>query len=198
MKYLNQHEYAHIPYMTRVKKEGVTREEMMNNVSRSGCGPCSICMLIDIMTDKHLEIEECIRISEECGANHGVGTDLRILGPVIADKFGLDFIKTNDLDEAINYLRMGAQIVVHVRVKEGEPLGLFTKRGHYMLLTATDGKEFCILDPSYSPEKYTIPERVGRVDISHAPYLYCDVNVTHNETIAVDGRTKYYVFKRKR
>ena len=86
---------------------------------------------------------------------------------------------------------------MHVGVPEGQEIGLFTKGGHYMLLVSTDGKEFCILDPSYSDEKFKIPERVGRVDESRAPYLYADVETVHSET-RVGVKTKYHMFKRKR
>ncbi len=198
MKYINQLEYPHIPYRTHAKIDTVSEADKMKSVSRSGCGPCSTCMAVDLLTDKSLDIAECIRISEECGANHSRGTDMTVLGPVIAEIFELDYSYTNDIGEAVEHLRAGGKIVVHVSIPEPGKLGLFTKGGHYMLLTSTDGKDFCILDPSYTPEKYLIPERVGKVDISHAPYLYCDINTVHAETKVSDKYPKYHLFKRKR
>ena len=79
-------------------------------------------------------------------------------------------------------------------VPEGKETGLFTKVGHYILLVSTDDKEFCILDPNYSPEKFTIPEREGRVNTRNAPCLYCDVNTVDSETRP--NRVKYFMFKR--
>ena len=171
MKYINQLEYPHIPYRTHAKNDSVSEADKMKSVSRSGCGPCSTCMAVELLTDKCLDI---------------------------AEMYGLDYSYTNDLGEAVECLRSGGKIVVHVSIHEPGKLGLFTKGGHYMLLVSTDGKDFCILDPSYTPEKYLIPERAGKVDVSHAPYLYCDINTVHAETKVSDKYPKYHLFKRKR
>ena len=90
----------------------------------------------------------------------------------------------------------GYKVLLIDRVPEGEEIGLFTKHGHYISLISTDGKDFCILDPSYTADKFNIPERAGKVDTSHAPYLYCDVHVVDRETKAT--KVKYYMFSRKR
>ena len=196
MRYINQLEYAHLPYPTKIKKTDVPEEKKKTTVRSSGCGLCCACMTVDLLTDKSLEIEECVRIAEDCLANHGVGTDMSILGGVIADKFGLSYSKTNDLDVAIEHLRAGGAIIAHVGIPKDASIGLFTKSGHYISLISTDGKEFCILDPSWSAEKYKIPERLGRVNENNYPYLYCDVNTVLSET--KPGRTKYHLFARKK
>ena len=191
MRYFNQLEYRHIPYQHNMANGGAPEER--RNVATSGCGLCSACMVVDALTDKTLSVEECVRLSEDNAANLSLGTDMTVLGPVIAEKFDLEYFSVQELDEAIELLRSGAQIVCHVGHPEGKP-GLFTLGGHYILLTSTDGKEFCILDPSYKEDKFDLPERVGKVDTSRAPYLYCDVNIVHGET----KKRKYHVFKRKR
>jgi hypothetical protein len=61
-------------------------------------------------------------------------------------------------------------------------------------MVSTDGKEFCVLDPSYKPDKFDLPERIGKVNASNAPYLYCDVNILHNETRG----SRYHLFKGKK
>jgi hypothetical protein len=196
MKYINQLEYAHLPYPTKIKLENIPEEKKKTTVRSSGCGLCCACMTVDLLTDKSLDIEECVRIAEGCLANHGVGTDMSILGPVIAEKFGLSYSKTNDLEVGIEHLRAGGVIIAHVGIPKDATIGLFTKSGHYISLISTDGKEFCILDPSWSEEKYKIPERLGRVNEDNYPYLYCDVNTVHSET--KPGRTKYHLFSRKK
>ena len=196
MKYINQLEYAHIPYPTKVKLEGFAPNGYPSTVRSSGCGLCCACMAIELLTDTSLPIEECVKISCECVANHSRGTDMNILGPVLADKFNLEYSKTNELDEAIRHLQNGGSIIAHVGIPEGKEIGLFTKGGHYILLVSTDGKEFCILDPSYSDEKFKIPERCGRVNEENAPYLYCDVNTVFDE--AKPGRIRYHLFARKK
>ena len=196
MKYVNQLEYAHIPYPTRVKQEGFAPNGYQSTVRSSGCGLCCACMAIEAITDTALDIEECTRISMECVANYSRGTDMNILGPALAEKFNIAYSKTSDLKEAIRHLEEGGVIIAHVGIPEGKEIGLFTKGGHYILLVSTDGKEFCILDPSYSPEKFTMPEREGRVNEKNAPFLYCDVNTVDSE--CKPGKVKYHLFARKK
>ena len=196
MKYISQLDYEHIPYRTNVKNDAVPVEKKMRNVRLSGCGLCSICMMIENMTDKTLSIEECVKISEDHLANHLTGTDMSVLAPVIAEKFDLYYKKTSNLTEAITHLQKGGMIVAHVGVPEGKEIGLFTKGGHYVLIISCDGEEFCVLDPAYTPEKFTIPERVGRVNFKNAPFLYCNVDIFDSETRV--GKPKYHMFARKK
>ena len=196
MKYLNQLEYAHIPYRTKVNLEGYTEEQKNSTVRKSGCGLCCACMTVELLTDTSFAIEECVQLSEGCLANHSIGTDMSILGPVLAEKFGISYSQTSSLEEAILHLQTGGIIIAHVGVPLGTQIGLFTKRGHYICLIATDGKEFCILDPSYTDDKFTIPEREGRVNTANAPYLYADVLTVDSET--KPDRVKYHLFARKK
>ena len=195
MKYLNQLQYKHIPYRTRVSMD-VEEAKKNTTLSSSGCGLCSVCMMIELLTDKTLELEDAIQISYDCVANHSAGIDMEIYGPVVAEKFDLAYSNTSDLDEAIRHLQNGGKIVIHVRIPEEGKLGLFTKSGHYLTLISTDGKDFCILDPSYTPTKFHIPEREGKVNENSAPYLYCDVNTVHAEG-RKDGPI-YHLFSRKK
>ncbi|MBO5879492.1 MAG: C39 family peptidase [Clostridia bacterium] len=191
MKYLNQLEYRHIPYKHNMAAGGPP--EGRDNVATSGCGLCCAAMVIDALTDKSLSIEECVKLSEENQANLCLGTSMSVLGGIIAEKYGLDYSRTNELSEVISHIQRGGAAIVLVGHKEGMA-GLFTMRSHYMTLVACDGKEFCILDPSYTKEKYEIPERVGRVNTANAPYLYCDVNTVDSEAI----ENKYHLFSRKK
>ena len=195
MRYINQFNYRHVPYPTRTKVENATEEQRNTTVSQSGCGLCCVCMMVDLLTDTTLEIEECVKISQDCIANHSVGTDMSILAPVIAEKYNLDYRNTDDMKEAIAHLQRGGQIVAHVGVPEGQEIGLFTKGGHYISLIGTDGESFCILDPSYKPGKFDVPERAGKVNDAHAPFLYCNV-----KTLDAEGRIgqpTYHLFSRK-
>ena len=196
MKYINQLAYPHIPYRTNTTRPELPESERNRTVAKSGCGLCCASMVVDYLTDRELSIEDCVRLSEDNGASPRRGTSMHILGPVLAEKFDLLYQNTNDLSEAITHLQRGGAIIAHVRVPENAEIGLFTKGGHYILLLATDGKEFSILDPSYTEGKFDIPERAGKVDDKNAPYLYCDVNLVHAET--ADDLPKYHLFSRKR
>ena len=191
MLYVNQLEYKDIPYQHNMGNGGAPEDR--RNVATSGCGLCCACMVVDGLTDKKLEIADCVRLSEENGANLDVGTDMTVLGPIIAEKFGLIYSRTESLEEAIAHLQSGGMIISHVGHPEGQA-GLFTMRGHYITLISTDGKEFCILDPSYKEGKFDTPERKGKVNDKNAPYLYCDVNILHGETKG----SRYHLFARKK
>ena len=195
MKYVSQLEYAHIPYPTRVKDPAFAPNGKPTTGRSSGCGLCSACMAIDILTDTTLDFEESVRMSIECGANHKTGTDMNIFAPVLAKRFGLDYSKTDDKNELIAHLQSGGVAIMHAGIPVGKEISLFASfTGHYILLVSTDGKDICILDPSYSPEKYNHPARIGRINVANAPYLYCDVDTVDSET--KPERVKYHLFKR--
>ena len=199
MRYVNQLEYPHVPYHTNGEHPELPPEQRNRTVKQSGCGLCAMIMVIEqLCLDKTVTVEEMVKISEENGAQPGVGTSLRILSPLIAEMFDLDYHGTNDLDEVVRHLQAGGVGIVYVGVPEGKEIGLFTKGGHYMTLLSTDGKDFCILDPAYSPEKFELPERKGRVDTSHAPFLYCDIETLHSEITPDPVASKYHLFARKR
>lgn len=196
MKYISQLDYEHIVYHTNVKNDEVSEKDRIRNVALSGCGPCCVCMVVDSLTTNTLGVEECIAIAEECESNYGKGTDMRILAPLVAKKYNLGYLATDDINDVIVNLQKGAMAIANMSVQVGDTIGLFTKSGHYITLISTDGKDFCIFDPSYTPEKYDIPERKGRIDTSHAPFLYCDI-----ETVSAESTyksTKYHIFWRKK
>ena len=189
MKFICQMEYKHIPYETNINNGG--NPEDRRTVSSSGCGLCSICMVVDALTSESLSVEECRDLAYECGAHKPCpGTSLTTLGPVVAERFNLTYKPSGDIDEVIACLRAGGKVVARVNK------GLFTMRSHYITLISTDGTDFCILDPSYTPTKFHTPEREGRVDDTHAPHLYCAVDAVHAETEGPG--TRYHLFERKR
>ena len=192
MRYLNQLEYRHIKYYHNAENGGPP--EGRDNVATSGCGLCSTCMVVELLTDKEFSIEDCVKLSESCGGNHRIGTDMCFLGPAVAEKFGLAYRNTDSPKELLDHLHRGGMAVVHVGVKEGEEYGLFTKRGHLMAVISADGDEVCILDPSYTTDKFTLPGREGKVNFASAPYLYCDIKTLDGET--KPDRVSYHLFAR--
>lgn len=192
MKYLCQLDYPHIPYPTRMAEE---QPRLDSTVKSSGCGLCSACMVVDMLTDQEFTIEEATALSIQVGGNPHAGTNMHIFGKAFAERFGLTMEKTNDLEAVIAHLQKGGKVIALVGVPEGASIGLFTKGGHYVVLADTDGKVFTILDPSYKTDKFDIPERKGRVDDSNAPFLRCPVEVLDSET--KPGQAKYFMFARK-
>ena len=195
MLYLNQLEYPHIPYITHTKHEHII--DKVYSVARSGCGLCCLCMAVDALTTKTLPIEECVRLSEECGANYGAGTDLSMLSPIVAQRYGLDYRTTDDPDEMLVCLQAGGFVIVHVECYPEDEVGLFTKTAHYMSVVSTDGTQVCILDPAYTPEKYHLEGREGKVNDQNAPYLYSHKDTLHAHTTWKNPKyPKYHLFTR--
>ena len=192
MKYLCQLDYPDMRYPTNM---GTDDPSPNSTIKTAGCGLCSACMVAELLTDKTFTLEEAEALSEQVEANHRRGTDMLRFAPAFAERMGLTWVKTNELSEAIAHLQKGGKIITHVGIPEGASTGLFTKGGHYMVLMDTDGENFTILDPSYKIDKFDIPERYGRVDTSHAPFLRCPVETLHSET--KPGKIKYHLFARK-
>lgn len=187
MTYINQCDKTYIPYDTNVLHGG--RPPQSKTLKSGGCGICSTCMMVDYLTDKTLSLEECIQLSYDSLANHSPGTDLDMLGPAVAEKYGLNYKGSNSLDELKKTLQSGGAAIVHVQK------GLFTTSGHYMLLLSYDGEDICFLDPG-GFQKYVKPENEGKVNIAHYPYLYYNAELMHAETN--DRATKYHLFTRKK
>ena len=192
MLYINQLEHRDVPYHHNTDHGGSSPEN--SNVATSGCGLCSLCMIVDHLTVKHLELAECVRLSEENHANRNPGTDLRILSPVVAQMFDLDYKFSDSAKELARWLQEGGEAVCNVMGHYEGRGGIFSDGGHYIVVVSYDGKEVCILDPDYSREKYVTEERKDKVRVD-APFLYCSMDTLMFS--AAYWSPKFYLFRRK-
>ncbi len=194
MLYLNQLNYRHIPYNHNVANGGVAPER--RNAATSGCGPCSLCMVVDRLTARRLELDECVRMAELYGANINIGTRMDILGPVIADMYDLEYSGSSDINDVINCLRNGGCVIIHAEGDHDGHIGVFTHRGHFITAISIDeDNDICILDPSLTPEKFEEEGRQGKVTVQ-TPFVYCKPELLVEE--AVTRRTPYHLFRRKK
>ena len=58
-----------------------------------------------------------------------------------------------------------------------------------------DGKDLCILDPSYRENKYEIEPHQGKIRVEY-PFTYCDPQVIVDDT--QNRETPFYLFSRKK
>lgn len=93
MKYLNQLDHPDIPYPTDAATEGSRFHDL--SIKEAGCGLCSLAMMVDRLTTKTISLKRLIALSLKHKANLHPGTDMKILGPVVADLYDLDFSTTN-------------------------------------------------------------------------------------------------------
>ncbi len=191
MLYINQNNYEHIHYEHNLDGGGVPPEKQ--NVKTAGCGLCCVTMVINHLTAKRFTIRDAVRIAGKTGANRVHGSRMRVMAPYLAEKYNLNYQRTNSIDEAIQCLQRGGEVIALVRGDRDGQMGLFTHIGHYITLISYDGEEFCILDPGYTEENFKIPERAAKVRIEY-PFTYCTPNIIEEE--ADNSVAAYYLFER--
>lgn len=192
MFYVNQLNYPHVPYNHNMANGGPP--EGRTSVGTSGCGLCCASMVVAHQTGKELPIEEYVKLSEENLANQDLGTNMKVLGPVLAKLFDLEYVQSSDKEEMIAWLQNGGEAIVHCQGDKDGHIGLFSHRGHYILATAMVGDVVQILDPSDKPEKYEIDGRKGKVR-KEEPFLYVDPQLV--DEACYDDRIHFHMFKKK-
>jgi hypothetical protein len=195
MRYINQKQYPHIPYITRANPEYPGHERgKTTTISSSGCGLCSAIMVADrLLPTYNFELEDAIALSYQIPANRKAGTS-RDFFPVFAEKLGLMLEQSGDIGDLLRCLRTGGAAIVHVGSEKDGKSGLFTRGGHYMAVVneEPDGR-VAILDPSHTPTKFEEEDRKGRVEIVNDVIVLCTPEVLNAE-IKDDG---YFLFWRK-
>lgn len=194
MRHINQLRYRNIPYVQWTDLPDDPRGK--NGTVRSGgCGLCCACMVVDQLTTKTFPVREAAELSMAVGANHKSGTDMKIFGPVFAEKFGLEYAASTDINEAVEAVRDGGRVIVLVGNTEPQHKGIFTKGGHYITIIAATKDEVCILDPGWTSKKFPKWEKEGLVR-TEGTLVYTTPEILHNE-----GKTTaptYYIFRRKK
>lgn len=191
MIYINQLERREIPFEHNLDNGGAGEHA---NVADAGCGPCSVCMVINNMTMDTPSLEEIIGLVYESKANREPGTDMKLLGPLAAERFNLDYKETDSVGELIAHLQNCGMAVANVGGDREGHVGVFSHGGHYIAVIAFVNGELCILDPSWKEGKFSEDGRKGLVRENY-PYLYCAPEVLVRDT---ENRTPgYYLFSRK-
>ena len=191
MLYLNQYDYPHIPYEHYTEYGGAPEDR--RNVAAAGCGLCCLCMIVNHLTGETLEITECVRLSETSGANGGRGTRIHVLGPIIAEMYHLEYRTTNDIQELLQHLHSGGEAIANVGGDYDGHIGIFSHKGHFIVITSAKENTVCVLDPSFKEGKYEEEGRSDKVFIQ-MPFLYCS-----SLNLAADVLTRdpsFYLFKR--
>lgn len=192
MKYLNQLEYSHILYPTDVDTPDSRFHSL--SIKEAGCGLCSLAMMVDRLTTKTISLKKLVSLSIKHKANLHPGTNMKVLGPVIAGLYDLDYSTTNSIKKAMQHLKSGGSVIANVGGDREGYTGVFSHGGHYILLISATKDTICVLDPSLKEGKYDEPGREGKVRLN-TPFAYCSPELLEKET---DNRNPgFYLFSRK-
>ena len=198
MIYINQLNYPHLPYITRTEMDGEDYERgQRSTVRSSGCGLCSAIMVLDrLLPEYDFSIEDAVKLSYDCGANHRKGTDYKLFAPAFAEKFGLEYEMTSDPERLRYCLRTGGAAVLHSEGDQDGYIGVFTHGGHYVAAISEerDGR-IAILDPSLKEGKYDEEGRKGLVELKNEVVAICDMQVVIDDTLPAEP--SFYLFWRK-
>lgn len=198
MRYINQLDYPHVPYITRTSLQGEDYEwGQKTTIRSSGCGLCAAIMVADrLIPNVEFTPEQAVELSYECKANAEVGTDYACFAPAFAKKFGLKVQASTQIEDLQHCLRTGGAAVVHVRGDRNGRKGLFTNRGHYIAAIGEepDGR-IAILDPSYKEGKFDGSDHKGKVEMKNGVIALCSPEILAEE--AKPNRFSYYLFWRK-
>ena len=193
MLYINQNHYPDIPYPNNVSDPD-SKGAQSGNIKDSGCGICALAMVVDRLTLKSLSLEEGVRLSCENKANLNPGTNLKILGPIVADLYDLDLRFSNNTWELAECLRNGGAAIVHIGGDREGHIGTLSDVGHYVFAFSYHNGEFGVMDPAWRENKYTIPGRKGKIR-EDGLFLYTTSLVLEEDT--ENRRPRYYLFRRK-
>lgn len=193
MQYLNQLQYEDIPYPTNVDDPN-SDYATQGNIRIAGCGLCSVCMVIDRLCVTPFSLEECRDLSVSVKANRDVGTDMQILAPAVAEKFQLRLQTTDDPVQMAECLHNGGAAIINVGGNHDDHIGIFSDGGHFIAAIGESGGEFCLLDPSWTPDKYTEAPRSCKIR-QQGIYLYASADTLQEDT--ANRSPAYYLFNRR-
>lgn len=185
MKFVNQRDYPHWLYVTRTDMEEEAEREKgkTTTVASSACGLCSAVMVADrLLPNCAFDLGQAISLSYEVKANYRRGTSYARFAPAFAEKLGLRYENTRDLDALRHCLRTGGAAVALVTEHKDTPPGLFTHRSHYITIIneEPDGR-FAILDPYFYEGKFDEEGRKGRVEVKYGYLILCAPEILMGE-----------------
>ena len=199
MKFINQRDYPHLPYVTRtdMEKEEDRAAGKTTTVASSACGVCCAVMVADrLLPNCDFDLSQAISLSYETKANYRRGTTYARFAPAFAEKLGLRYETTDDLQVLRNCLHTGGVAVALVQGDRDGKVGLFTHRGHYItvLNEEPDGR-FAVLDPYFYPQKFDEEGREGKVELKNNVLILCSGEILLEE--GKQDSAPFHLFWRK-
>lgn len=100
---------------------------------------------------------------------------------------------SNDTKDVIDCLNKGGCVIINVGGDREGHIGVLSDVGHYVVAICHNGSEFCVLDPAYRKNKYSIEGRKGKVR-EESLFLYVTEQLLLDET--ENRNPGFYLFSR--
>ncbi len=137
-------------------------------IASSGCGPTAISMVVEGLTGQKFDPVDSCAYSTEVGARATSGTNMKVLSPKVAEKFGLTYSTSSSEDDIISKLTAGNTAVIANSAGDGSVSGWRrltgpenTHGGHYFVIGDYQDGRFKIYDPA--PGKHSSGARKEKV-----------------------------------
>src|SRR5699024_6535294 len=89
----------------------ICRISTTSNTAAAGGVLCCLGMVVENMTMHSFSLEECRQMVYDLKANMCAGSDLQIMGPAVAEKFGLTYDQTDDINKMLAHVHAGGMAV---------------------------------------------------------------------------------------
>ena len=186
MSYYNQYNYKTVPYPSQSRPSAT--------IATSGCGVCSMCMVVEALTGKTVTPQTMAKYSIKVGARLNSGTDMHTLGKAAAERWGLTMTTSDDIADVLTAVQQGGVVIANVGGDHGSYKGLFSNGGHYVAVVGMHREQLVVWDPGQYDGKYSTSARVGRLQaVGH------DLRVLPS-VLDADCSTRsprYYIFERR-
>ena len=114
-----------------------------SNLAKCGCGPTSFSMVATHLSGKTISPKDAV---SWCGNNYyvsGAGTSWIYFAAAAKHfKLNCNVKQTSSISEAVNALKKGYPVI------SSQGPGLFTKKGHFIVLAGIDNGKITVLDPN--------------------------------------------------
>lgn len=152
--YYNQKYYSDVKY-DNLSTSGI------ESIASSGCGVCSVAMVVNNMAGKQLcSVASLARFSVANGGRDSGGTNMyALLSAVCKANTHFSYKVTGDKQALLNHLKSGKMAIIN----QGDSYSVFSNGGHFVVAYKAVENNIEVFDPLVYDGKYTSGVKATRV-----------------------------------